>query len=109
MWETLYSSSFNVLNFDDKKTSKPRPDGLAPAFQIPELGQSHHEAGTLAWLGPAYLGPAWLGSRPEAGPSTALVRVLLADKGSCHTMAVFRVIGRFRCIPHFGCHDRMWI
>jgi hypothetical protein len=32
---------------------------------------------TLAQLGLAYFGLAWLGSRPEAGPSTALLGVLM--------------------------------
>ena len=58
-------------------TEKPRPDGLALAFQECKPGQSHHEAVIKAWLGLAYLGLAWPGSRPQAGPCTAL-RLLVA-------------------------------
>jgi hypothetical protein len=54
-------------------TEKPRPDGLALAFQKCKPGQSRHEAVKKARLGPAYLGSAWPGSRPQAGPCTALV------------------------------------
>jgi hypothetical protein len=53
-------------------TEKPRPDGLALAFQNCRPGQSRQKAVILAWLGLAYFGLAWPGSRPEAGPSTAL-------------------------------------
>ena len=54
------------------RSQKPRLDGLALAFQNPRSGQSCHEAVNLAQLGLAYLGLAWLGSRPQAGPGTAL-------------------------------------
>ena len=55
-----------------KPTKKPRLNGLALAFQNPRPGQSRHEAVITARLGLAYLGLAWLGSRPQAGPGTAL-------------------------------------
>ena len=55
---------------------KPRPDGLALAFQERKPGQSRHEAVITARPGLAYFGLAWPGSRPQAGPSTALVEVL---------------------------------
>ena len=55
-------------------TEKPRPDGLALAFQECEPGQSRHEAVNTARPGLAYLGPAWPGSRPQAGPCTALLQ-----------------------------------
>ena len=46
-----------------------------PGFGFSNLrpSQKPSQAVTLARLGPAYFGSAWLGSRPEAGPSTALV------------------------------------
>ena len=53
-------------------TEKPQPGGLALAFQEGKPGQSHHEAVKMARPGPAYLGLAWPGSRPQAGPCTAL-------------------------------------
>ena len=53
-------------------TEKPRPDGLALAFQERKPGQSRHEAVNMARPGLAYLGSAWPGSRPQAGPCTAL-------------------------------------
>jgi len=55
-------------------SEKPWPDGLALACENHRPGQSHQEAIIIgAWPGSAYLGPAWLGSRPEAGPATALL------------------------------------
>jgi hypothetical protein len=54
----------NVLRCSEK----PRPDGLALAFQQGKPGQSHHEADITARLGLAYSGPAWLGSRLQARP-----------------------------------------
>ena len=53
-------------------TEKPRPGGLALAFQEGKPGQSRHEAVKMARPGLAYLGLAWPGSRPQAGPCTAL-------------------------------------
>ena len=47
-------------------------DGLALASHNPRPGQSRQKAVILARLGPAYVGLAWPGSRPEAGPGTAL-------------------------------------
>jgi hypothetical protein len=60
-------------------TEKPRPDGLALAFQGWRPGQSHHEAIIRARLGLAYLGLAWLGSRPQAGPGTALAGMTIGE------------------------------
>jgi hypothetical protein len=54
-------------------TEKPRLSGLALAFQNLKPGQSHYEAPSTARHGLAYLGPAWPGSRPQAGPCTALI------------------------------------
>ena len=65
-------------------TEKPRPGGLALAFQECKPGQSRHEAVKMARLGPAYLGPAWPGSRPQAGPCTALVALtVFYGRGEC--------------------------
>jgi hypothetical protein len=49
-------------------SEKPRPDGLALAFQQGEPGQSQHEADITARLGLAYSGLAWPGSRLKARP-----------------------------------------
>ena len=51
---------------------KPRPDGLALAFQERKLSQSRDEAVNMAQPGLAYLDLAWPGLRPQAGPCTAL-------------------------------------
>ena len=54
-----------VLKFDlmiflvNYSIEKPRPDGLALAFQERKLGQSCDEAVNMAWPGLAYLGLAW--------------------------------------------------
>src|SRR5258707_14513168 len=47
-------------------------DSLALASLDTRPGQSPHEAGYLAWLGPAYFCLALAGSRPQARPSTTL-------------------------------------
>ena len=67
-----------VLKFDlmiflvNYSIEKPRPDGLALAFQERKPGQSCDEAVNMAWPGLAYLGLAWPGLQPQAGPCTAL-------------------------------------
>jgi hypothetical protein len=56
-------------------TEKPRPDGLALAFQEGKPGQSRHEAVTTARPIWARLGLAYgLRRRSQAGPCTALNR-----------------------------------
>src|SRR5271168_4266507 len=47
--------------------------------------QKPSQAVSLARLGPAYFGSAWPGSRPEAGPSTALFKT--------HFFGVFGLAG----------------
>ena len=64
----IFSSPKNLL----EPTKKPWLSGLALAFRNSKLGQSHHEAVFMAWLGLAYLGSAWPGSQLQAGASTAL-------------------------------------
>src|SRR5258708_27874738 len=53
--------------------TKPRLDGPALASLDTRPGQSPHEAGYLAWLGPAYFSLALAGSQPQAGPGKTLL------------------------------------
>jgi hypothetical protein len=50
---------------------------LGFGFSTVRPSQKLLQAVTLAQLGPAYLGSAWPGSWLEAGPSTALVIMLM--------------------------------
>ena len=51
MW---YKHKILLINWNNKLTKKPWPDGLALAFQESKPSQSRHEAVIAAWLGPAY-------------------------------------------------------
>jgi hypothetical protein len=69
---TLLNRDILVLIVRRLRTQKPGLDGLALAFKIVSRAKDLVGPSCMARLGPAYSGPAWPGSRPEAGPGTAL-------------------------------------